>query len=60
MLRLLASMKTLPNFESCPEIAVDGISVVVGIIAVPASTAVAGFTAFDGLPAVEYGLLLVA
>ncbi len=58
MLLLLASMKTLPNFESCPEIGVDGISAFVGIIAVPGSTSVAGFTAFDGLPTVEYGLLL--
>ncbi len=41
------------------EAAVDGIFVVVGITAVAASTAVAGFTAFDGLPTVEYGLLLV-
>jgi hypothetical protein len=47
MLRLLASMKTHPNFESCPEIAVDGLFVVVGITAVAASTAVAGFTAFQ-------------
>ncbi len=39
------------------EAAVDGISAVVGIIAVPTSTSVAFFTAFDGLPAVEYGLL---